>query len=369
MGATLAEVSATAMRTNAGWNGMLRQVEARYADGGCDRYLVADFPVADEHTLLYARVDGNESSLLAALSQAVPRFSNESTLADLLTLPERSDVLASLDAPTQPLFSQLRREWTLSGVSFHIDGDPDAGRVAVDFAVAPRVSLRELAARLNAESRLFAARGATIYGEHCGVVLSDATAVAAVYGDRHMTIIRGTYRPAMAERFGELIRRLTAQLPLRGSPPVRERAVVHGIPAGWTARLRDLTTHLIAPDGKTFITVLPATPLELRPATVHKILYEDVIVSDAAQLVDSTTRQTSRGLSAQVVTARVAASDRSRPFELMTAVLRDARFRYVVRHENPTAQTRALFSDVVDSVEPVPRSSRVDHFNQSYWVE
>ncbi len=178
---------------------------------GDNQHLVAGrFSVAHEHALVYARVrsaDLDEAS--SALRATVPFFRDNQTLAQLLTIPDGGAVapLATPRAVRSSLFGKMRRTWTVDGVAFDLAAAPEAGRVEVRFAVAPRPAMADLVwARASATTTISAHRGATLGGEHYALAyLTDGEverAIGAVYGDRHCVVIDGTpARPARAANF------------------------------------------------------------------------------------------------------------------------------------------------------------------------
>ncbi len=124
-------------------------------------------------------------------------------------------------------------------------------------------------------------------------------------------------------------------------------------------RTRDLTTHLIAPDGKTYMTVLPVEPRQETSTRTKKLLYEDVI--SGAQLTTPITcarHVTPHRLHAEVVTVKGVSATRRHPFALANAFLSDARYRYVVRYEDRAKTYAVEFARLVSSIEPVPVPAR-----------
>jgi hypothetical protein len=362
----LVEHSASAFVTRHGWQGTLYQFASRAEPPG-RRLIAVDFPIAKEHTVLYSwAAPGEADSVIESMRASVPFFRDNRTLAQLLAAPA-STPLAEPDS-TLPMFAEMRRRWSLEGVTFELATDPEAGRVEVKFAVYPRPSMVEL---LDSMKREIAANGGvrdvrvhhgtTVGSEYLGLAYvtgpTTERAIGAIYGDRHCVLVDAHYSIAQPAKFREFIARMTLAIPLRGCPTVRVRQVRHAVPEGWAVRTRDLTTHLIAPDATTQMTVLPVEPRDQESTTAKKIIYEDIISHPQLTTpITSTSHTTPTGLKAETFVVKGTSPDRRNPFMFSTAILTDERFRYTVRYEDRNFAHEEVFLSVVNSIEPIPPS-------------
>lgn len=287
-------------------------------------------------------------------------------------------------------FTGWARGWSKDGVELRREADASLGHVAIRYCVTPlipaAVMLAQMQKATEAEcdetSYVFGQGGITSAGEHYVLIGISGRRrddrrierrAGIVYADRYMTVVDGTFEdgPA-APLFRSFVADLTRELPLRDGGRIRFRRCVHRVPVGWAVRTRDFTTHLFAPDGLAFMTLLPAEPLNTH-SVAKKFVYEDVIARfEPEGQILAHKHTTPNGLSGDIVWAQGTGATRGSLVSIGTAILRDDAFLYVARYERPHPRHtnhEAALTALIDSLEPVPPATDpTARLAGSYWL-
>jgi len=259
-----------------------------------------------------------------------------------VTFVEDAEILIPAEGPEAGAIRYLERVAPLRSVSELVEAQlADDGEVEVD-SVGPT---RE---RVTAEGEYAAL--VTITGRLRGEPLRRD--LGFVFGDEHYARIGAvTRRPELYPRFGETVAYLVDHC--NQMLGIRRRRFRYRAPEAWVEARVGMRSEWLAPgfpDDPGILTVWPAMPLSLGGAAFVDRLGLGRGAKGPFPL------RTAQGLSGERF-QRVVPLDDGGHANRDLVVLKDDRYAYVLRAEWAEPQQKAIFDGLVDSAQPIPRST------------
>lgn len=198
-----------------------------------------------------------------------------------------------------------------------------------------------------------------------------------VFGDDFYALVSAVcYRPDQFDEVTRVVRELVATD--THALGVRRRRFEYSPPRNWQPIVRYFVTDWLVPGfprDAVHLTVYPANPIAITPPNLLAGLTGAGRPTTRVDRERYATLRTPSGLSGDL--AEVALTIEGKPTIKLIALLRDARYSYVLEATAGTDQQlqshRLELEDVFTSVQPIPAPTDVqrdvDLATQSYWVE